>query len=227
MRSPIVHEIVNLPINGLVCYLIWNHYRESTYSADQRYSTFAPRFWTGTVDRFVVAPVALTATALFALQPPRIITALIFIVENLAWVAYTIVMHARCGQTVGKMVTRVRVVDFATEGSISWLQASIREGIPALISVGLLGYLVSAIVTGQTSPDDPYRPASPAGTIPYRGLFALPLLWFAAEVVTMLTNPKRRALHDLLAGTVVIRTNCQPAGIPVPAGGDPSIPRDA
>jgi uncharacterized RDD family membrane protein YckC len=33
------------------------------------------------------------------------------------------------------------------------------------------------------------------------------LCWFLAEVITMLTNEKRRALHDFLAGTVVIRTN--------------------
>jgi hypothetical protein len=38
---------------------------------------------------------------------------------------------------------------------------------------------------------------------------ALPALWFFAEVLTMLTNEKRRALHDFIAGTVVIRTNTQ------------------
>jgi uncharacterized RDD family membrane protein YckC len=30
-------------------------------------------------------------------------------------------------------------------------------------------------------------------------------LWFLAEVVTMLTNEKRRALHDWIAGSVVVR----------------------
>jgi uncharacterized RDD family membrane protein YckC len=29
--------------------------------------------------------------------------------------------------------------------------------------------------------------------------------WYALEVVTMWGNPKRRALHDRIAGTVVIR----------------------
>lgn len=29
--------------------------------------------------------------------------------------------------------------------------------------------------------------------------------WFGLEVVTMLTNNKRRALHDFIAGSVVIR----------------------
>jgi uncharacterized RDD family membrane protein YckC len=30
--------------------------------------------------------------------------------------------------------------------------------------------------------------------------------WNVAEIVTMLTNAKRRALHDLIAGSVVVRT---------------------
>jgi uncharacterized RDD family membrane protein YckC len=29
----------------------------------------------------------------------------------------------------------------------------------------------------------------------------------------MLTNSKRRALHDFIAGTVVVRTNIQPEGV--------------
>lgn len=39
-------------------------------------------------------------------------------------------------------------------------------------------------------------------------LTALPSLWFVAEVLTMLTNEKRRALHDFIAGTVVIKPAC-------------------
>jgi uncharacterized RDD family membrane protein YckC len=31
------------------------------------------------------------------------------------------------------------------------------------------------------------------------------LLWFMAEILTMLSNRKRRAIHDFLAGTVVVR----------------------
>lgn len=36
--------------------------------------------------------------------------------------------------------------------------------------------------------------------------------WFLIEIVTMLTNPKRRALHDLIAGTVVVRIDPCPVG---------------
>jgi uncharacterized RDD family membrane protein YckC len=29
--------------------------------------------------------------------------------------------------------------------------------------------------------------------------------WYLLEVITMLTNDKRRAVHDFIAGTVVVR----------------------
>ncbi len=33
--------------------------------------------------------------------------------------------------------------------------------------------------------------------------------WWIAEIITMLTNEKRRAIHDYIAGTVVVRTNIE------------------
>jgi len=134
------------------------------------------------------------------------LAAVLIILENLTWLLYTVVMHARYGQTVGKMVTRVRVVDFRTEGKISWRQALLREGIPTLVSLGFIGYEVYAILVGKDSLD----PLSAGETVPQNLTWlisGLPALWFLAEVLTMLTNKKRRALHDFIAGTVVVRTN--------------------
>jgi len=33
----------------------------------------------------------------------------------------------------------------------------------------------------------------------------IPAIWFLAEAISMLTNKKRRAIHDYIAGTVVVR----------------------
>lgn len=53
----------------------------------------------------------------------------------------------------------------------------------------------------------------------------LPSLWFVAEVLTMLTNEKRRALHDFIAGTVVVRTNIKQEGAQdATPNGDPTTP---
>ena len=38
-------------------------------------------------------------------------------------------------------------------------------------------------------------------------LGVLALTWYLLEIATMLTNRKRRALHDFIAGTVVVKTS--------------------
>jgi uncharacterized RDD family membrane protein YckC len=105
------------------------------------------------------------------------------------------------------MVTKVQVLDFGTERKITWRQAWIREGIPMLLSLGFLGWEVSLILSGSLAPGDLVTGEALAASKGFWILTALPGLWFVAEVLTMLTNEKRRALHDLIAGTVVVRTN--------------------
>jgi uncharacterized RDD family membrane protein YckC len=107
------------------------------------------------------------------------------------------------------MVTRVRVVDFRTEGKISFRQAWLREGIPMVLSLGVLGYEIFAVLTGRLSPSAIANGEALTVNGPLWLITAIPGLWFVAEVLTMLTNEKRRALHDFIAGTVVVRTNIE------------------
>ncbi|HEY3915653.1 MAG TPA: RDD family protein, partial [Verrucomicrobiae bacterium] len=207
MKSDIVNQFTNLGIQIIIAILAWRYYRHRTFPLADRYSTFAPRFWTASVDGCVLWPIGFIALALLSLNIPRSLAALLVIVESLAWLIYTVVMHGRYGQTFGKMATKVRVVDYQTEGQISFHQAWLREGIPMVLSLGLLGYEVFAILTKGA---DPRTIANSGGLTANKSFWilpALPALWFLAEVLTMLTNSKRRALHDFIAGTVVIRTN--------------------
>jgi uncharacterized RDD family membrane protein YckC len=116
-------------------------------------------------------------------------------------------MHARFGQTIGKMVTKVRVINFRTEGKISWAQAWLRDGIPLFLSLGLVGYEVYELLSGRITPSALEKGETFNVNGVYWLLTGIPGLWFIAEVLTMLTNRKRRALHDFIAGTVVVRTN--------------------
>jgi len=208
MKNDLFVKLTSFGITLLVSLLVWNYYRRRTYVFIARYSTFSPRFWAGTVDSCVLWPISFITFGLLSVNIPKILAAILVVTESLAWLLYTVVLHGRYGQTVGKMTTKVRVVDCRTEGSISWRQAWIREGIPMVLSLGLLGYEVAAIVTGRIFPSDIVNGKAFGGG-PIWLLVTLPSLWFVAEVVTMLTNNKRRALHDFIAGTVVIRTNAE------------------
>jgi uncharacterized RDD family membrane protein YckC len=125
-----LQQTINFGVTLLVTFLVWRYYGKRTFSSNERYSTFGPRFWTGSVDSCVLAPLTLATTALLFLGVPKFFAAMVVTVESFAWLFYTVILHARYGQTIGKMVTHVRVVDFRTEGQISWKQAWLREGIP-------------------------------------------------------------------------------------------------
>ena len=106
------------------------------------------------------------------------------------------------GQTIGKMVTRVKIVDAKTHNPISFRHAIMRDSIPTLFIIAFTVYHAYYFSIGTTS-------------IPPRGLALLTsmfLLWYAVELFTMLTNEKRRALHDFIAGTLVVRTNIENPG---------------
>lgn len=207
MSSEITRRLYYLAVYLVIALAVWGSYRSATSTPAERYSTFGPRFWAQSVDVCVLWPVGFIAAILLTSDIPRGLAAVVIVVQSLAWLMYTVVMHARYGQTVGKMVTKVRVVDNRTEGSISWRQAWLREGIPLLMSLGWLVWEVVHILDGSWTFGASGDRASMTDSGTFWLLTWLPMLWFAAEVVTMLTNKKRRALHDFIAGTVVVRTN--------------------
>ena len=109
-------------------------------------------------------------------------------------VFYFILLHAYYGQTLGKKAFGVKVVD-DTEAPINFGQAVVRhlpELIPALFAVTLINpemyqdaatQIVSGIISGAA------------------------VVFHIAGVVVCLVNEKHRALHDFIAGTVVVRTD--------------------
>jgi uncharacterized RDD family membrane protein YckC len=207
MNPAAMKRLQGLIFLALVAVLVWWFYRRRTFSKADRFDTFGPRFWTGFVDTCVLWPIGFMTTALLTLNLPKTISAGLVVLESVAWLFYTVFLHARYGQTVGKMVTKVRVVDFRTEAKISLKQAWLREGIPMALSCGFLAYEVYLILSGQLAPSDIHKVTATDSSKVLWTLSMLPGLWFLAEVGTMLTNSKRRALHDLIAGTVVVRTN--------------------
>lgn len=61
-----------------------------------------------------------------------------------------------------------------------------------------------------------------AGYTPWMiGLTAVQSAWAVAEAVSMLTNRRRRALHDLISGTLVVAITPMPPPPPPSRDGDP------
>ncbi len=111
---------------------------------------------------------------------------------------YSIAMHARFGQTLGKMVTGVKVLDLS-ESKLSLRQALLRDSVSVVFTVLILVGEVPKTLSGVD------RYGSSELDIWDQFQMYTSLGWFAAELLTMLTNRKRRALHDFIARSVVVR----------------------
>jgi uncharacterized RDD family membrane protein YckC len=110
---------------------------------------------------------------------------------------YSIYFHWKTGQTIGKRAMNVLVLDVSEEKGLTFKQAFLRDSIYVIIqTAGLILIIVNVIKIGVYS-DDGINPYNSCLTI-----FAI--VWFLLELVTMLTNKKRRALHDYIASTVVV-----------------------
>jgi uncharacterized RDD family membrane protein YckC len=204
--TTMIAQIINLAISLLIAWLVIRYYENRMVTDAEKYSTFGPRFWTGTVDACVMWPLGFLVFLANMASPPTAIVVTLMVIQQSAWLIYTIGMHAKYGQTLGKMACRVRVVDFKTERPITLRQAVLREGIPVIASLAVFGYeIYSVIVSGVPLQVDAGGKVVLNGA--FWGLTMIPVLWFLAEVLTMLTNDKRRALHDVIAGTVVIRVD--------------------
>jgi uncharacterized RDD family membrane protein YckC len=168
----------------------------------EKFGTFWRRFWAGAVDAVVLVPLVLYLNRFVwnhAEGIPTFVLLLGHVVKTFSFYAYTICLHARFGQTLGKMAFHVKVVD-VTERAITVAQAIRRDIVPLMLAVvGVVQDSVS-ILRGENLLLSPRPVGWFEGT-----MFFVTVGWFCAEVLTLLANRKRRAVHDFIAGTVVVR----------------------
>lgn len=96
-----------------------------------------------------------------------------------ATAVYYVVGVALWGQTVGKRLVRIRVVDAATDGRVGWRKAALRWLVPTL-----------TLLPELPLPDEA---ASIASGVLLLAVYA-PIVW----------DEQARGIHDRLAGTVVV-----------------------
>jgi uncharacterized RDD family membrane protein YckC len=208
-----IQTYIDLVVVVLIVFFVWFKYRKKSYAASQMYSTFWPRFWANFVDAVVLGFLHGIGTLVFTIWTFEK-TLCIYAVFALFPYVYSIVLHGKYGQTIGKMVCKVKVTDLKTHSRIGFSKAALRDAVPIVITAYPLIY--------------------PAGL----GLHmyyteGILIAWSLIELLTMLTNRRRRALHDLIAGTIVVRTRIReqetPAGdlknnyVPTPVSPSPII----
>jgi uncharacterized RDD family membrane protein YckC len=180
------------------------------------YATFWQRFAAMWIDFFVLLPL-LVVQAL--LEPVSKAAALALVIPMAAaYAGYTIFCNARFGQTLGKRVMGIRVIRLSGE-RIAWREAWLRSSVEVFFS--LLAVVGSFVALATIADADYYGVGYMQRT---QNLAAHQPLWLSwtpwatqvwvwSEVVVMLFNRRRRALHDFIAGTLVTAEQEIPAAL--------------
>jgi len=165
-----------------------------------KYSTFWPRFWAATIDGILFAIILYVECLLFGVEysaQDKYLQAL----NGVQFAIYAIFMHGYFGQTLGKMFMEVKVLNHDTETDINVKQALRRESVNLALNISWVLIILSVATTLEMT-----GTMSQGLSYAVIGFGVLAMVWGISEFVTMLFNEKRRAVHDYIGKTVVVRT---------------------
>jgi uncharacterized RDD family membrane protein YckC len=101
---------------------------------------------------------------------------------------YSVLFHYKYGQTIGKKVMNIKILK-NNETPIQFTNALLRDCVPIIYtSIDLVFYNPNNQSNLKIGTED-----------------IIIMIWPILELITMLFSQKRRAIHDLIAGTVVVR----------------------
>jgi uncharacterized RDD family membrane protein YckC len=164
------------------------------------YATFWRRLLALIIDGLLVAPFA------FAIDEIEFESAwvewLIGGCGAFAILFYTVFGHAKFGKTIGKWIAGIRVVTVDGE-RIGWKHAWMRSSVDVAFLVwGLIEIAYWILHPAETVVTENTLPT--VATY-FRWSDWAVLFWSWSELFVMLCNEQRRALHDFIAGTIVVR----------------------
>jgi uncharacterized RDD family membrane protein YckC len=171
------------------------------------YAGFFKRLGSSVVDSLIFMPIMFIFHFIssFTIELAMISAVL----SGVLFSVYSIYFHYRFGATIGKMVLRIKVT-LPNGEMIGLKQALLRSSVD--FTLALVMIIVHVVAMYSVDPEIYLN----AGWLE-RGEILLPLLpfwfgilsivsqlWFWGELIVLLFNKRKRALHDYIAGTVVI-----------------------
>jgi uncharacterized RDD family membrane protein YckC len=163
---------------------------------EDKYRTGLKRLLAAIVDGIVFMPLLLVDKWLYSSNHNPTLLTIWLIFTSFLPILYSIILHYKYGYTIGKWVARVKVLDVSETHTLTLKQSIMRDIVLLLVqAIGLFYILVYVIQNnGGSFISD------------YDDFAGMPLfIWTIAELISMITNAKRRAIHDLIAKSVVVR----------------------
>jgi uncharacterized RDD family membrane protein YckC len=176
---------------------------------DLVYAGFWRRLGAYAIDFAILAPFGLlTKNLVYTSRDAFLVRTIVGVLIAILFEVYLV---KRFGGSPGKLILNVRIAQL--DGSPvgyrqAWIRYSVLLFITTMSSIGLLIGLFdmpdaeyAAFAAAHTS----LRSLEASAPAWYHPLEIVGAIWLYSEFIVLLTNKKRRALHDFMAGTVVIR----------------------
>jgi uncharacterized RDD family membrane protein YckC len=171
------------------------------------YAGFWRRFGALWLDFIILIP--LLALSWWGNQHFRLFDLYYFIPRHMFWLFYEVYLVRRYGGTPGKRMLGISVRK--TDGSPVGYREALLRYLPgallgALVSIGLIYAELSFTDAAYASLSFSERLKQINALVPawYEPSHIALQIWTFSELIVMLTNRKRRALHDFIAGTIVV-----------------------
>lgn len=162
-----------------------------------KYQTFFSRFVALLIDSFIMIPLFVFDQWFRDWEFPPLFFYFWIPLSSLVFPIYSITMNAKFGQTLGKMWMKVKVADVSEAASITLRQAILRDAPQLIFNSAAIVIGIVALSRDEKSLEMMYA----------YGVFNMTAgLWSLADIIVFMLNKRRRALHDLIAGTIVVKT---------------------
>ncbi len=169
------------------------------------YAGFWKRLCAGAVDTIVIVPLNLLSLWLGGFD--RILAIGIAIPASLLFAMYNVWFNARFGGTLGKLAVGIRVVK-PNGTHIGWSEAWKRSAVDLVFAIIFLTFTVWALL--QVNPEQYASMGLTRNELlkmhPWFSdrFIMLSDIWIWSEMLVLLFNHRKRAIHDFIANTIVV-----------------------
>jgi len=185
----------------------------------QKYAGFFQRLGSALIDIVILIPISFIL--IWGNEQSRLFTLYYFVPGLIFTVFYHVYLVKKYGGTPGKLILNIKITKL-DETDVGYKEAIIRQIINLIFGIALQVHNILAVLNMTDDEYFSYNWITRGQIIIeyspmwYYILLALTNIWFYGEFIVMLTNKERRAIHDFMAGTIVINKKVQP--VPVNQG---------
>jgi len=161
-----------------------------------KYNTVGKRLGAAAVDAIIVMPLSLLESFLSGRIYNELLSVVLASIFTFCPIVYSVILHGWSGQTVGKWVAGIKVVDVSENRLMTFTQAAFRDSLNIVLATIVFIIFVRSI----------FWQGNAKGISDALDIFLnVSIITTGLELLSMLLNNKHRAIHDYLGKSVVIR----------------------